>query len=1182
MIIPLLFINKFQYLNQIKPMKKSDFYKTTVVYLLLLMVPLVALPQYANSMNTNAKDGLSSASFLSLKEILKDMEGRYGVHFTYRNATVANKVGRLYNRSNGVDKALTQILSVEGLKYKKVDNIYVIYAPSEKQTIRELKKVAKHAENSNHVWVSSDLSKTPTTTTFEAIRNFMNPDELLLKGRVINEIGEGMPGVNIVLKGSSVGVTTDTNGDFSISAPENGILIISFIGYSTLEIPINNRTMLDVQLQPDLKMLNEIVVVGYGSVEKKDLVGAVGVANSKEFGNVVVSNARQLIQGKIAGVQVINEGGLPGSNSKIVIRGTGTFTDTEPVYVIDGIQGGANEFNSVAPYDIESITVLKDAGSIAIYGASASNGVVLVTTKRAKIGAPKITYNGYFGVAQPWNKLDMMNATQYLDLVKDITASQGSTLTPKLQSDYVKTDRTDWQDAIFRTANLSEHNIGITGGSEKISYNISGTYTSQDGIMENYNFKRGNLRFSLEENLGRFKFGQSFNFRYSGTSGNTASFTDALRMPTYAPIYDPTNLGGFSKVTSNEDLNDAYNPLTNVFLTTTKNRDLLSYAQFFGEVDVLKGLKFRSQASLSFGNYSGYSYNSANKNGNLTNPNGITEYYGYSYNPLLENYLTYSKVVGIHSFQAMIGNTYSNGGNGRSVNLAGSNFPNDDIKNIIVAPTSRISGGGAYQAARISYFGRLNYTLKDKYLFTATFRRDGSPNFPVNNRFANFPSAGLAWKIQEESFMQSISVISQLKLRASYGITGNDRIPLIVPSVWKGQANNVIYSFGSNKNYVQGSTINLAVDPNLKWETTKQLDIGLDLGLLDDRLNFTFDYYDRDNQDLIMYVAVPLSTGIGGPFDTPGNTLRNAASARNKGVEISATYASQISDFKYSLSLNGAYNKNEVNGLGTGTGFSSGGVNGGNQATFTDIGQPIGSFYGFKTNGIAASQTSVDQLNAMAAEKSGDPDAKYQNDFLPGDVIFQDLDNDGQVTDKDKTFLGSPIPKVNYGGNINLGWKSFDFMASFYGIAGVSLWNDLSYWTEGTSRPFNSSSDLVNRWKQSGDISEFPRAGQNANGAHNLRPSDRFVQNGAYMRLRNLTLGYSLPKSILVPTKAITSARFYVTAQNLITITKYEGYDPEIGAQDSNNSQSFLFARGIDGGQYPQPRSFLLGVQVGF
>ncbi len=943
--------------------------------------------------------------------------------------------------------------------------------------------------------------------------------------------------------------------------------------------------MANLSLATDVKTLQEVQVnIGYGSVARRDAVGALAVAGRKEFGDVNVQNISQLLQGKISGVQVVNDDGLPGSNTRIVVRGTGSFTNADPLYVIDNIQTGSGEFNALNPNDIENITVLKDAASIAIYGAKGANGVVLVTTKRAKAGTPKVTYNGYIGVSQPWKKLDILNAAQYIDLVKDIAVSQQTTLPAKLGTADVLTDRTNWQDAIYRSGQRQEHYLNINGGTDKVTYQASLGYTNQDAILIGRNFQRSNVRFGLEEKLGRtnrVRLGQTVNFRYQVQAGNPPSFIDALRMPPYAPIYDPANLGGYSKVTTINDLNDAYNPLTGVNLNESRYRDIQTYAQVYGEVDVIRGLTFRTQASFTFAANSGYSYTQANQNGNLTNANGVTEYYGYGITPLVENTLTFAREFGgIHSLNVVVGNTYKKGVLYRNVSLTGSDFPNDDIKNILVAPKSSITGGSAGQDAFLSYFGRVQYQLLNKYLLTASLRRDRSPAFP-NNPSAYFPAVGVAWKLHEESFLKNISFISELKLRASWGKAGNDNIGYFRTStnIWKGQGNNIVYSLGPDKGYVQGSTVNAAVNPTIQWEETTQTDVGLDLGMLNNKLAVTFDYYNRLNNGLLTNVYIPLSTGYGGPYDRTGTIPTNAGSAFNRGLELAVNYQGNIQAFQFSMGINGAYNKNQVSSLGTEGGIPivAGGFDGVSSITRTAPGQPIGAFYGYVVDHVARDKADVTKYGV---DKDGN--STYQDKLLPGDIIFRDLNGDGKVDEKDQTYLGSPIPSYTYGANLNAGYKGFDFMLSFQGVAGVQIVNALKYWTEGTTRPFNSSAILLNRWRKEGDVTSLPRAGQNANGNLNLRPSDRFVENGAYTRIRNITVGYRLPATLLskITNNTLSSLRVYATGQNLFTFTKYSGYDPEISTKDGYGN--FLFERGIDHGQYPQPCTFIFGLQVGF
>ncbi len=1118
-----------------------------------------------------------------LKEVIRYLKKRFDVDFIYEHGVLEGKrVAYMPLPSDGLDELLAQILPSVNLRHKKIDQkVYAIIPQGfgEKQTTK-LKKEQVAMVGQLLPLLSPGVAITPFGPR-PGLGNF----DRRITGKVTSaDDNEPLPAVNIIIKGTMSGTVTDVNGNYTLTVPDNGgTLVFSYVGFISQEVVVGNSSTINIVLVADEKTLEQVVVIGYGSVQKKDLIGSVGQTSAKEIGEVTAANAQQLMQGKIAGVQVINSGGLPGSNVNIVVRGTGSFTNTEALYVIDGIQGGANEFNSIAPNDIESITVLKDASSIAIYGARAANGVVMVTTKKAKTGAPKVTYNGYVGLATRWRKLDLLNAAQYIDLVRDITNDQ---LTDKLRTPAVLQDVTDWQDAIFRTAQLSEHNLGIQGGTDKVKYLVSNTYTNQDGVMKDYNFIRNTLRLNLVENVGkRFRFGQQLIFRYTVTKGNTASFADAIRMPPYAPILDPTNLGGYSRVTSNIDLNDGANPLTDINLSERRARDFYMLGQFYGEVDITDWLTFRSQASVNYGSYNGYNYIKARANSNLIFGNSIDEYYGSYIGPLLENFFTLNKTFGKHNIVATLGNTYINGGVNRELRVTGGNFQNDELKNIAFAGQSTITGGsgGLPQGGGISYFARVNYTLNDKYLFTASFRRDGSPVFPAGNKFANFPAAGVAWKISEEEFMKNQNLFSSLKLRASYGITGNSSIPLQTSNIFKGSPTNLVYSLGEDRGFIGGATVNQPIDPNTRWETTRQTDVGIDAGFMQDRLTVGLVYYNRDNRDLLVGVPISVSSGFGGPFDRVPTVIRNAANAYNRGFEGTINFQGETKGgLRYSLGANAAYNKNQVVSLGAGQPFAGGFVNGGYAATRTEPGQPIGAFFGYVASRIVPSQAEVTRLNEQARQRTGRADATYQSQFAPGDVEYADLNGDGIVTEADQQFLGSPIPKWNYGANVSLGYKNVDFMMSFYGIGGVSVWNDQLYTLTGMTRPFNSSTAVLNRWRRDGDVVDYPRAGQNANGNLNLRGSTRFIENGSYLRVRNVTVGYTLPASVLkVAKNTISNLRVYVTAQNLFTFTKYSGYDPEIAAQGTD-ARSFLFARGIDNGQYPQPRSFLLGVQVSF
>ncbi|WP_425393694.1 SusC/RagA family TonB-linked outer membrane protein [Adhaeribacter aquaticus] len=1039
------------------------------------------------------------------------------------------------------------------------------------------------------------IIKTRDLKTNNAYGTNLHAESLInwhITGKVVSNKGEALPGVTVLVKGTTNGTTTGADGTYSLSVPEQpGTLVFTYIGFTSKEVAYRGPGAQNVSLADDSQALQELVVVGYGVQEKKDVVGAVGVASRKDFGDVAVSNTSQLIQGKVSGVQVVNNSGLPGSGSRIIVRGAGSFTSTTPLYVIDGIQSDQSTFNSLSPYDIQDITVLKDASSVAIYGAQGANGVVIVTTRTAKTGAPKVTYNGYVGVSKAWRQLDLLDAPQYVDFVKEFAANTNTALPAKLNTPDVLQTRTDWQKEMFRTAKVTEHHVGLNGGTENVKYGISTGYTSQESSVIGLKFQRFNVRVNLQENVGRrIRFGQQVNVRYSVTQGVTPSFVAGLRMPPYSPIYDPANLGGFAVVTTVTDLNDAQNPLVEPSLRDRRDRNYTTYGQFFGELDIVEGLKFRSQLGIGVHFSQDYNFNPIYQNAQLTFPSSVNEGYSYRVNPIIENYFTYNKKVGDHSFVLTAGNSYRSTGLFRSVALRGENLPNDEIHQIGMTATPTLTSAQANsQPAFNSYFARINYTLKDKYIFSATARRDASSVFGPKNRVGYFPSVGVGYRLSEEEFMKGVPFLSDLKLRASWGRTGNANIPpyVYMPLVWKGNqnSNNVVYSLGPDEGLVQGSTLAVPYNPNLKWEETTTTDFGVDAAFLSNKLTFSLGYYNRNSKDLLVNVPLPTSAGYGGTQGTQSAILTNAASAYNRGVELQAAYNNNVGELTYGLSVNGAYNKNQVTSLGDI--IKSPILSGGYQAvaswTRTEPGSPIGAFYGFVVDHVAIDQADVDKYNAMAVSK-GVPGGTYQASLRPGDIIFKDLNGDGQVTNADQKYIGNPNPKWNYGANLNLGFKGFDLMASLQGVAGVDIVNALGYWTEGMTRPFNSTTEILRRWKKPGDVTDVPRAGQNITGSLNLRPSTRFVQSGSFARLRNLTLGYTIPEARIKPLTAntISSLRVYFTAQNLFTITKYKGYDPEISGSNTDTEGDFIFTRGIDIGQYPQPRTFMLGFQVGF
>jgi len=996
---------------------------------------------------------------------------------------------------------------------------------------------------------------------------------------------EAMPGVNIKVAGSTIGTITDAEGRYSFaSIDRNATLSFSFIGYVTQEIALNGRTTLDVSMESELMGLNEVIVVGYGSAVKRNVASATSALKSDEIVGLATTDPRQVLQGKIAGVQVTNNSGDPGSGARIVIRGMGSFSNTDPLYVIDGIQGG--DINSVAPQDIENITILKDASTTAIYGSAAANGVVLITTKSGKKGDLKVEYEGSAGFANVVKRLDMLNASEYVDLVTDIQHSNGLEITAKLQSPDVRIDRTDWQAITFQRGFVTDHNLRFSGGTENVTYAFSAGYQNQESTVIDRTFQRITIGAKLSENLfnKRVLLNQNLRVKNDINNGVLASLNEALRMAPYLPVYDPTNLGGYARMDKVTDLQDANNPMNTVGNTDYNDRGLSMELDLSGEIQLVKGLSFRSQGRVYGGNYHNMTFNYPCNGGNFNRATSdINEYYNFDYGFILENYFSFNRTFGIHELTATLGNTYAPAGVYRSISASGSDYTSDAIQNLALANSTSVTGSSVNSGkSRLSYFGRVGYTYKGKYVLNASLRRDASSVFGVNNRWGTFYGVGVAWTISEEEFLKSLSSVSNLKLRASYGKTGNDNIPAFLTSsnVWKGTGNNIVYSFGDDLTFATGSIVNSVPNPNLKWEETTQFDVGFDLGLLRDRIGFTFDYYNRSNKDLLIETQLPLTTGLGNPGQV-GTQWINAASMKNSGFEASLTYNSNPSSaFRWNISLNTTYSINEVTALGTvgDLPISKGEfMTGVGNATRTDIGHPLGSYYGYVYDHVIVDQDDLDALNESASAATSGEITEYQTNAKPGDRVWKDIDGNGYINADDRTYIGNPSPKWQYGISFNGFFRNFDLQLLMHGVAGVDAVNGSLYWWEGMSKPFNQTKTVLRRWKEPGDVTDIPRAGQNS-GA-NLNFSTWYVEKGDYLRVKNIALGYTLPANLF---NTFEKFRVYVSIQNALTFTKYSGFDPEISSTSPGDNNNYIFQRGIDMYQRPNPRIMRLGVQLTF
>lgn len=1015
-----------------------------------------------------------------------------------------------------------------------------------------------------------------------------------ITGRVTdNGDGTPLPGVTVRLKGTSDAVSTNANGTFAINGTPGSTLVFSFIGYDTRELPVPASGKLDVSLTKVANNLNEVVVIGYGTARRKDLVSSVDVVAAKDAGANTSTSPAQLLIGKAPGVQVVQASGVPGSGAQIIVRGTGSFTDVSPLYVIDGIQGDANLFNTISPQDIESITILKDAASTAIYGVAAANGVVIITTKKGKTGATQISFTSQAGLSTTPKKLDLLDATDYVALLKDIDASNNQPVPAKLNTPFVLVDRNNWQNEIFKPALSTQNELSVSGGSDKVTYNMSVGYVTQQAIVKSYDFNRFNNRYVLDEKLGRFHFGETLNLRYTKTTGQIASISSALEYAPYQPIYDPTIPGGYSIVTNVDDNSNIVNPLQPLGVQTESSHDLVLFPQVFGEVRIINGLTFRSQVSGVYGNSVNDSYQIPYVTANNL---GYSRQAGRAFNSYsnytIENYFSYNHSFGKNNISLTAGTSYIDAGNSKYLSVLGTGMLNDAVKDIGVAPTLTVQGNSSGYYTQfgdvISYYARLIYSFDDKYILSGSIRRDGSSNFGPLSRYGNFPGAGFAWRFSQEDFVKSaLPFISDGKLRIGWGRTGNNRFGLTSTNVFTfagSPGGNLVYSFGQSEQFANGTTVTTVANPLLHWETTDQTDAGIDLAFLNNQITFTADYYNRKSSGLIVAIPLPPSLGVG--INTSGSSeIVNAADAENKGFEFQLGYHSATKNgFSYNVSINGAYNNNKTLSLGTQSPTPIiGGT--GPVETLTQPGTPIGAFYGYRVEGVAKDQAQIDALNKVAQQKSGNPNAVYQSGLLPGDFIFKDLNGDGVVDTKDQQVLGSPIPKFMYGINLGATYHNFDLNVVLSGVQGVQIGNNLESSLEFAGTGHNASTAILNRWEKPGDNALLPRAGQDATGSGNLRPSDFFIQNGAYLRSRNVTLGYTFTKSSLqsFSGNVLTSLRLYVAAENLFTITGYKGYDPELSTiYGDNNSNDTIFNRNIDNAQVPQPRTFLFGIQAGF
>lgn len=987
-----------------------------------------------------------------------------------------------------------------------------------------------------------------------------------------------LPGSGVLVKGTSAGTMTDEAGRYSISVSSKDVLVFTMLGYAVKEIPVGGRSIIDVVLEPDSEALEELVVIGYGVTRKSLVTGSISSVKGSDLEWTGIMRADDALAGKTAGVQVVSNSGQPGADIQVYVRGIGTNGTSTPIYIVDGMPVSGIEY--LNPSDIESMEILKDAASSAIYGARGGNGVIIITTKHSSGGTSSVDYDFSYGIQNIQRKIDVLNANEYTIIQNEAAVNSGSQ--PMFSEDQIASfnQGTDWQEAILnRNAAVMRHNLRFSASTDKSSFNASASYLDQDGIVAKgkSNFKRYTVNLSADHKLlpgGVLKVGENVvvtHVKKQSVSQNSSTggpFLGALNMDPLTPVYDQYqtdelyNGFGVSKYVSQE----VVNPVARIHFSHGKSNYTTLKGNVYAELTIIKEIKLKGSANVdvtwndSFGYSPMYKLNSTTGN---TTANGASQSYAKTSRMNYEGYASWDhQFSGKHNLSLMAGGSYLER-NYLSLSASRNDLRIDDEDHAFISMATNAmasaSGGPGNPSSLVSFFARGNYSFDNRYIVTATIRRDGSSRFGQNNRFGWFPSFSAGWNISNESFLQDAVWLNSLKLRASWGRNGNENIGdfAYMSTI---SAYGLSYPFGSqdsNNSLTVGGAPTTLANPDLKWETSEQTDLGVDLRALD-CLGFSFDWYRKNTKDLLVRTSIPIFLGNNAPMGNAGNVL-------NTGVEFSVDFRRQFGKVFISADANIAYNKNRVTYVGTDVGYVTGATVQGLTGAVTRMeeGHAMSYFWGYKTLGIFQNQSEID--NWVNSEgKQIQPDAR------PGDFRYQDTNDDGVIDDSDRVDLGNPFPDVTFGFNFNIEAYGFDLSVSTSGQAGNEIFSVLRRADLPMS---NYGAWILNRWHGEGTSNSIPRVTWNDTNLNWTRPSDFYLQKGDFWRIRNITLGYT----VRIPEKYyIRKIRAFASVDNAFVFTKYNGYDPEIG-----NGGSIL-GSGIDRGVYPRPRTVSFGVNVSF
>ncbi|WP_236981008.1 SusC/RagA family TonB-linked outer membrane protein [Membranihabitans maritimus] len=1124
---------------------------------MLLLWMMVMVWQLPLSTGKNAPVSTSDNQEILLIEAIQQISEKYQVLFNYDRSIVSNvKVNYDPAVSSNVDEAISSVLKDTDLKYHMFNHRYVVIYKNDRQGIESLKEMIRHFQeivDDKEEDIKRELVPTPKLLRTSII-NSIDSKKLVLDvtGKVVDVNGTPLIGVNVLVKGTDNGTATDFNGEFTLNdVNENAVIVFSYIGYQTTEVPISGRTNLNITLSEDTQTLEEVVVVGYGSQKKADLTGAVAQVGTEELEALPVYNVEQALIGRASGVQVTQNSGQPGSRIEVRIRGGNSMIGSNgPLYVVDGfpVTGGINFLN---PSDIESMNILKDASATAIYGARGANGVVIITTKRGTQGeSGKISFSGYYGVQNEINRFDVLDAKQYAEVANEWLRNNGDQ--PFFDVNQVQDPGTDWQDIIFRAAPVQNYTLDFSGRTDKTNYSLSGNFYQQDGIIINSGVKKGSFRLNLDHDIKDWvSLATNLNISRrqnrtvpvnNGTRGNNL-YSGALSAPPTLPVYDEN--GQYTRIEQIYSFGsiDMRNPL--LWSEPRKSQTVANTILFNSALDfkLAKGLTFKSRFGLEYEDTESEGFSPIifpnDRGGASTRNSGWNSF-------LNENTLNYALDFNDNSKLTLLaGNTYQSY-RSQFTSISVSGFSNNITENYNLGSAETINppSSGISEWKLVSFLGRGTYDFQGKYYLTASVRADGSSRFGDDNKWGVFPSGAIAWRISEEEFLKDNANIDNLKLRFSYGVTGNTALS---PYQSLNRLSSVKYIYGDNSESVGFAPSGIA-NSQLRWETTNEFDVGLDFALLNGKFDFTLDYYRKNTFNLLASVPLPPSVGF-------GSILQNVGEIQNQGVEFSAGVNIFDGDFKWDIRTQVSTNNNKVVKLaGDSDVISSGQSTGLSGMNIARVGEPLGSFFGYVENGLDEN----------------------------GLIKYQDINNDDLINAADRIILGTPYPDFIYGFNTNLSYKGFDLNIFFQGSVG----NDIFFRTAYTNlnsfqRGQNQFADLFgNYWtaENPNPNAKYPVISSQTQ----MRASNRFIEDGSYLRLKSIQLAYNLPLNKWGLT-GFEYGRIYIKGTNLLTFTDYIGLDPEVNtAGTDSQSIGSRLQIGIDESAYPSSKVIGAGVQLNF